>query len=250
MSEQNLSPAESEAIAKAIREELARRRMSRQQLADVAKISLSTLEKALSGQRPLTIATAVRLEEALKRSLRAGNVADVSRIPGIAPEALGSYARPSVQWIEGDYLTIRPSFSTPGAYYAYRTSILWEPVKSHLIFCESERLDVAFTQEGEVSVPHQSGFVYLVTNKVGQYRLAILSKPTIAGEMFGILTTLQSGRGPQLLPVSTPIVFVPMAKGGDHPFGKIEPGSPHHARCESLIRRTIEEPFVFFSHGR
>jgi transcriptional regulator with XRE-family HTH domain len=247
MTEQNLSETQSETVAKAIREELARRRMSRQQLADTAKLSLSTLEKALAGQRPFTLATVVRLEEALKRDLRGNGVAADVRPSGIAPETLGSYARASVKWIEGDYLTIRPSFSTPGACYAYRTAIAWEPEKSHLVFRESERVDAAYTQEGDVSVPHQSGFVYLVTNKLGQYRLIILSKPTISGEMFGILTTLQSGRGPQLLPVSTPIVFVP-AKGEAQGLaaGKIEAGSPHHARCQALLARAINEPFVVF----
>jgi len=252
MTEQNLSDSQSEAVAIAVREELARRRLSRQALADLAKISLSTLEKALAGQRPFTLTTVVRLEQALKLDLRGAEAEDdATRHPGIAPETLGSYARPSVQWIEGDYLTIRPSFSTPGAYYAYRTTIQWEAVRSHLVFKESERLDAAYTQEGDVSVPHQSGFVYLVTNKLGQYRLVILSKPTITGEMFGILSTLQSGRGPQLLPVATPIVFMPIkgVKGEPH-FGKIETGSPHHGRCEALVTRALQEPFVLFGNSR
>lgn len=251
-SDLQISTAENEAIAKRVREELARRRMSRQQLADLARISLSTVEKALAGQRPFTLASVVRLEEALKVGLRATPEApgQGQRIPGIAPETLGSYARPAVKWIEGDYLTVRPSFSTPGAYYAYCTSILWQPEASHLTFRESERIDAAFTQEGEVSVPHQSGFVYLVTNKLGQYRLIVLSKPTIAGEMFGILTTLQSGRGPQLLPVATPIVLTPLkAAGASPPFGKIESGHAAHERYAALVRRAVEEPFVLFGHS-
>ena len=54
-------------------------------------------------------------------------------------------------------------------------------------------------------MPNQSGFVYLVTNRLGQYRLVIISRPTINGEMFGIMTTLQVGRGSNLFPVSAPI---------------------------------------------
>jgi transcriptional regulator with XRE-family HTH domain len=49
-------------ISGLIREELAKRRMTRAGLAEKAKISLSPLEKALSGQRPFTLATVVRLE--------------------------------------------------------------------------------------------------------------------------------------------------------------------------------------------
>ncbi len=59
-----------EAIALRVREELARRRLSRQWLADQSRVSLSTLEKALSGRRPFTLATVVRLEDALGTDLR------------------------------------------------------------------------------------------------------------------------------------------------------------------------------------
>ena len=69
-SEQEFSGEQSRQIAALIREEIARRRMSRQQLADKARLSLSTLEKVLGGRRLLTLATAVRVEEALGVSLR------------------------------------------------------------------------------------------------------------------------------------------------------------------------------------
>ena len=44
-----LDEARAEEIAHKVREELARRRISRRALADMARISISTLEKALSG---------------------------------------------------------------------------------------------------------------------------------------------------------------------------------------------------------
>ena len=62
-----LSGEESRALSLRLREELARRRLTRQGLADAAKISISTLEKALSGRRPFTLATMVRIEEVLGR---------------------------------------------------------------------------------------------------------------------------------------------------------------------------------------
>ncbi len=52
---------------------------------------------------------------------------------------------------------------------------------SSLIFRESERLDSEFTQHGDVSVPNQSGHIYLVTNRHGQYRLIIVTRPTSTG---------------------------------------------------------------------
>lgn len=112
-------------IAARLREELARRRISRQAVADMARISLSTLEKALSGSRGFTLATVIRLEEALGTPLRAASVAPHADT-GLAPDHMGSYARAAVRWIEGDYVTLRPSFGQDGAVYAYRTSIFWD----------------------------------------------------------------------------------------------------------------------------
>lgn len=252
--DQKLDTDESGRIAARLREELARRRMTRESLAHLARISLSTLEKALSGRRPFTLATLVRLEEALGLALRARTPEPAAtpangRIPGLAPEELGSYARPAVAWIEGEYLTLRPSFSTPTAIYAYRTEIRWDDASSGLAFRESERLDADFTQHGLVSAPHQSGHIYLVTNRHGQYRLIIVSRPTINGEMHGVLTTLLAGRGSQLTPVSTPIVLAPLKSLGPIEFGRIDPGHAAFARYKKLLKRTVDEPFAYLLSG-
>src|SRR6266849_7490183 len=210
LSDKQLSDQQSRSVAALVREQLARRRISRQHLADQAKISISTLEKALSGRRPFTLATTVRLEEALGVSLRKGEAGELEAAPAnLAPGHLGFYSRPAVSWIEGSYVTLRPSFSDPQAIFAYRTEICWDDGVSSLIFRESDRVDAEFSQQGLVSVPHQSGHIYLVTNRQGQYRLVIISRPTINGEMFGIMTTLRVGRGSELMPGSGPIAFVP-----------------------------------------
>src|SRR5437870_13241859 len=102
-----LSDDQSRSVAGQIREALARRRISRQLLADQAKISISTLEKALSGRRPFTLATTIRLEEALGVALRKANGQPPPPPPahgGVAPDGLGFYSRPAVAWIEGAYL--------------------------------------------------------------------------------------------------------------------------------------------------
>src|SRR4051812_34996518 len=95
----------SEAVALRVREEIARRRLSRQWLADAAKVSLSTLEKALAGRRPFTLTTVVRLEEALNVRLRDPVEGGRSQAAGqFAPEEMGAYARAAVRWLEGEYL--------------------------------------------------------------------------------------------------------------------------------------------------
>src|SRR3954470_4967014 len=95
----DLHPEPSDAVALAVREELARRRLSRQWLADAARISLSTLEKALSGRRPFTPATGVRRGGAHGIALRTGaaaaaTTAQAASPTGFAPEEMGAYARP------------------------------------------------------------------------------------------------------------------------------------------------------------
>jgi len=250
-SDKQLSDEQSRQIAGLIREELARRRISRQLLADRAKISISTLEKVLSGRRPFTLATTIRLEEALGVPLRGKN-STPAPAPGasaLAPGDLGFYSRPAVAFIEGSYLTLRPSFGEKDAIYAYRTEILWDDASSSLVFRESDRIDAAFTQHGQVSVPNQSGHIYLVTNRQGQYRLIIVTRPTITGEMYGILTTLQVGRGAQLVPVSAPLVLVPMARMPKVEFGRVTAGHPCYEAYRQQLKRTVEEPFVLFLPG-
>jgi transcriptional regulator with XRE-family HTH domain len=246
-SDKQLTSEQSRSVAALVREQLARRRMSRQHLADQAKISISTLEKALSGRRPFTLATTVRIEEALGVSLRKGD-GETARAASrdLAPGELGFYARPAVAWLEGVYLTLRPSFSDPQAIFVYQTKISWDEKASSLIFQESDRIDAKFSQQGLVSVPHQSGYIYLITNRQGQYRLVIISRPTINREMFGIMTTLRVGRGTELIPVAAPIAYVPASAFGNPECGRIEPNHPRYAEYRKLLKRTVEEPFALF----
>lgn len=234
-----LDEAESGAVASAIREHLARRRMSRQRLADEAKISISTLEKALGGSRPFTRATLVRLEAALGVSLRASRPAVQP-----APKELGAYSRASVNWLEGDYLTLRPSFEIQAALYAYRTAIRWDEDRHCLVFAEAERLDAPYAQKGVVSLPNKSGHVYLHTNDEGQMRLAILSHPLITGQMYGVMSTLLSANGGHLVPVAVPFALVPLVAGMT--FGRIEPGQPLYARYRGHLERAMGEDFLRF----
>ncbi len=234
---------EPDELSERIREELGRRRVTRQWLADEARISLSTLEKALAGQRRFTTATLVRIEEALGLSLRPRRSFDGEHAE-IAQERLGAYSRPAVRGLEGDYLTVRPAFMTEGALVAYRTSIAWDEEGHHLVFRESERADSAYTQRGDVALPHQSGHVYLVTQEAGQYRLAILGRPNIDGSMCGLLTTLQAAGGTRLVPVSCPIVLLPMRAQIEPVFGLRRPGEEGFDMLAEALCRVEGEGFM------
>ena len=238
---------ESNATALRIREELARRRLSRQWLADEAKVSLSTLEKALSGHRPFTLATVVRLEGALGVTLRGGKAPERSLDSGtLAAEEMGAYSRAAVHWLEGEYLTLRRSFSEPGSVYAYLTLIAWDEDTHCLAFHESSRLDRGFEQHGFVSFPHLSGHIYLVTNVEGQYRIAILGRPSREGALNGVLTTLAAGAGAQLTPASTPIALLPISRRSESVVGLIRPGDRCHAEYSEHVATVTERGYALF----
>ena len=244
--DRQLSAEQSRQVAATVREELARRRISRQHLAAQAKLSISTLEKALGGRRPFTLATTVRLEEALGVSLRKGPDAAAPANGDVAPDNLGAYSRRAVAWLEGIYLTLRPSFGEKDLIYAYRTEIVWDAAASCLIFREAERTDAAYAQFGEVAVPNQSGHIYLVTNRHGQHRLITVSRPTITGEMYGIIATLLAGRGSQLTPIAAPIAFLPIRNVAAASFGRVSPSDANYAAYRKELRRTTDEPFALF----
>ncbi len=247
MPDRHLSSDDVESVIVRVREELARRRISRQRLADDARISVSTLEKVLSGRRTFTLATLVRLEEALGVSLRpvrSNGARRASDRPVIAPDDLGSYARAQVAWLEGAYLTLIPSFGERSAISAFRIDIRWDDTQACLNFRESERVDGAFTQHGFVAMPTQTGHIYLVTNRHGQQRLVILSRPASQGAMHGLLATLISGRGSQLTPVAAPIALLPLDAASKVVFGRISQGQPDYARYRTLLRRTLDESFA------
>lgn len=233
MRDQELIGAEAEEVGRRVREELARRRISRQALADMAKVSLSTLEKALAGTRPFTLATTLRIEEALGIVVRRG--APVLQARQTAPEHMGAYSRAAVGWLEGRYLTLRPSFGTADGIYAYLTTIAWNDELGHLDFVESERVDARFQQTGYVSLPNLSGHIYLVTNEQGQHRLQTLSRPTSDGTLFGVLATLQAGQGSQLVPIAAPVAMSKAEQSAALVFGSVGPGAP----CYDAYRRKL-----------
>ena len=239
----------SDPLSDRIREELGRRRASRQWLADEARISLSTLEKGLAGQRRFTTQTLVRIESALGVPLR-GRGRELDEKGGdIAPDEFGAYARPAVRWLEGDYLTVRPSFGVDQALCAYRTAIFWDAEAAHLVFRESERADAAYSQHGDIALPHQSGHIYLVTREAGQFRLAILNRPTVAGTLCGILTTLQAAGGARLVPVACPLALVRLRAGEAPRYGLTRPGEEGHTELAALLGSVETEGFARLVSG-
>lgn len=238
----DLSVEGSDLVALLVREELARRHLSRQWLANEARISLSTLEKALAGSRPFTLSTVVRIEDALGTALRSRGDSGGKHF---APESMGAYAQAAVQWLEGTYLTLRPSFSEHKAVFAYLTSIAWDADKGHLVFSEASRSDAEYEQKGFVSFPNISGAIYLVTISEGQYRMALLNRPS-GGGLSGILLTLAAGEGAQLTPAAVPISLTNLRGELDAAVGVIREGHECFEEYRACVDRITQRGYARF----
>jgi hypothetical protein len=193
----------------------------------------------------------IRLEEALGTPLR-GKAPPARAAAVDAPDELGGYARGAVSWLQGRYVTLRPLFDDVDGVYSYLTTIEWDSEAGCLAFEESERLDPGFAQRGRVSMPHLSGHIYLVTAESGQYRVALLGRPTIAGSLYGILTTLLVGHGSQLVPASSPLALVRIERDPAPAFGRIERGHPAYERYRAEVAAVTSRDFARFpgsGHG-
>ena len=88
-----------------------------------------------------------------------------------------------------------------------------------------------------------------MTNCHGQHRVITISRPTITGEMYGIITTLLAGRASQLTPIAAPIALLPVKTILNPSVGRIASGDPNYALYRQHLRRTVEEPFALFMQG-
>ena len=124
------------------------------------------------------------------------------------------------------------------------TSIAWDDARAHLTFSEAARTDSEYEQKGFVSFPVLSGAIYLVTISDGQYRVAILNRPS-AGGLSGILLTLAAGSGAQLTPAAVPIALVPTAEP-DPIVGVIRGGDAHFDEYRECVDRIVQRGFARF----
>ena len=178
----------------------------------------------------------VRLKDAWHGAAAPGGPMELRGEGGgnVAPTYMGADSRAAVDHFIGNYLTIRPAFSVPGAIIAYRTDILWDPDWPSLLFEERERPDAPYAHRGRLYIPASSPFIHLVSLTKGAMRMVVVSQVDRAGEMRGIITTLNKQRA-LFLPVSAPIVYAKREAFGPNAFGEIREGAPQFAPYKALL---------------
>lgn len=161
----------------------------------------------------------------------------------VAPTYMGAYTRAAVDHYLGSYLTLRPAFSTPQTIVAYRTDIVWDPDWPSLLFQERDRPDAPYSHRGRLYIPASSMFIHLVSLTKGAMRMVMVSQLDRAGEMRGIITTLNKQRA-VYVPVATPIVYCKRDAFEPESLGEINARSPHYAGYAASLRETIEQGYA------
>lgn len=162
---------------------------------------------------------------------------------GVAPVYMGAYAQVAVDHYVGSYLTLRRSFSLPDTIVSYRTDISWDSEWPSLLFQERDRPDAPYAHRGRLYIPASSSFIHLVSLTKGAMRMIVVSQLDRAGEMRGIITTLNKQRA-TFIPVATAILYARRENFDGDAFGEITPKNRVYAEYRRLLDETVNEGYA------
>ncbi len=161
----------------------------------------------------------------------------------VAPLYMGAYNRLAVDHYIGGYLTLRPAFSVPDMIVAYRTEITWDDGWPSLLFEEQNRPDAPFSHRGRLYIPASSMYIHLVSLTKGAMRMVVVSQQDQAGQMRGLITTLNKNRA-NYMPVAAPIIYCKQHDFSRVAFGEISIGHAAHAGYRRLLDETVEQGYA------
>ncbi|MEQ1672755.1 MAG: helix-turn-helix transcriptional regulator, partial [Hyphomicrobium sp.] len=161
----------------------------------------------------------------------------------VAPVYMGAYTRAAVDHYIGSYLTLRRAFTTPDAIVAYRTDITWDPDWPSLLFQERDRPDAPYSHRGRLYIPASSMFIHLVSLTKGAMRMIIVSQLDRAGEMRGLITTLNKNRA-NFTPVATAVVYARRDTFDADSLGEILPASAFYKPYKQLLDDTLDQGYA------
>jgi len=249
-------PATRDEALEAIKTALVEKKLTQAELADAADCHEKTIQNLLGGrsvrdQTLFDVCMVLGLDFRGLRDAWHGETVAVASGPmeltgagGIAaPVYMGAYTRAAVDHYIGSYLTIRRAFSLPGTIVAYRTDITWDPEWPSLVFQERDRPDATYAHRGRLYIPASSMFIHLVSLTKGAMRMIVVSQLDRAGEMRGLITTLNKQRA-TFVPVATPIVYARRDMFDDGAMGELTGQHPAYKGYERLLSQTTDEGYA------
>lgn len=240
-----LKPEDRALVAKRIGFEMARRGMSQAQLAALSGYDVRTLRTALKAG-PVKDATLAALCAPLGIDIeKLTHSTAPSQLSGVAPPELGSYSRAMVERYVGRYLTVRPAFNNDGRIWCYCTEMAWNDEKNWISFTESGRPDAQYSHKGQLYVPSDSSYVYLMSLGGGSARMVVVShmRPS-QGTMRGLITTLTGAAGAMFYPVSAPILYIKRKSIAADECGALKPGDPAYEQLRRQLAEALDETHV------
>jgi transcriptional regulator with XRE-family HTH domain len=249
-----MTGAERNAGLARIKTAMIEKKMTQAELADAADCHEKTIQNLMHGravrdQTLFDVCMVLGLDFDELKAIWSGQPAmrDEPGRPGaskdVAPVYMGAYTRAAVDHYIGSYLTVRPSFTVPGAIVAYRTEVTWDAEWPSLLFEEDERPDAPYTHRGRLYIPASSMFIHLVSLTKGAMRMVLVSQLDQLGQMRGLITTLNK-QGAHLVPVSAPIVYAKRDDIDKLAFGDIDSRNPSHKAYKALIGETVEQGYA------
>ena len=237
-----------------IRTAMVEKKLTQAELADAADCHEKTIQNLLHGkpvreQTLFDVAMVLGLDYQRLKELWVGamTTSQPMELKGegglVAPVYMGAYTRAAVDHYIGSYLTIRPAFAKPETIVAYRTDIVWDPEWPSLLFEERERPDAPYSHRGRLYIPASSMYIHLVSLTKGAMRMVLISQLDQAGEMRGLITTLNKQRA-MFVPVSSPIIYVKRSDFKAASLGEITPKSSDYKAYRSLLEQSIDEGYA------
>ncbi|HXE01750.1 MAG TPA: helix-turn-helix transcriptional regulator [Hyphomicrobium sp.] len=252
-----LAPATTRAEAlDRIKTAMVEKKLTQAELADTADCHEKTIQNMLGGrsvrdQTLFDVCMVLGLDFHGLRDAWHGESVAVANGPlelkgntgGVAPVYMGAYSSAAVDHYIGSYLTLRRAFTLPDTIVAYRTDISWDPDWPSLLFQERDRPDAPYAHRGRLYIPASSSFIHLVSLTKGAMRMVVVSQLDRAGEMRGIITTLNKQRA-TFIPVATPIVYARRESFEAEALGDITPKNRAYAEYKRLLDETIEQGYA------
>ena len=232
------SKSERLAIAAAIQHHLDAHGLARKDLIR-DYLSKSTIDKLFQGE--FSERTLTKIEAILKISLTSKPGEDDQ-----APGQFGGYTLQAVEYMQGDYLCVRPMFTHPTNLSAYIIRIVWDRTVPSLCFEELSRPDFKYAQKGAVYVPFGTPFINLVSTHLGNLRTVLLSLPDRDGICRGLITTLSNPKGTMYTPVAAPIFLRRLAQGEQPELGFIAPEHKAYVDYLNILASVVTDEYGRF----
>jgi hypothetical protein len=234
------SKPDKKAIASAIQRYLDANGLARKDLIR-EHLSKSSIEKLFQGD--FTERTLNKVEGILKTSFRKSSAGR----DDTADRSVGGYVFDAVEYLQGDYLCVRPMFANPANFNAYLVTISWNDERKCLVFEEKSRFDGKYRQKGTVHIPFGTAYMNLVSSSAGNVRTILLSLPDSDDLMRGIILTLSNPKGSVYIPVAAPIVLRKLRKAEEPELGVITENQRSHGEYQSSLATVLTEEFGIFA---